>query len=75
MGSAPQVIKVSPGNVEIVDCVDKAATDYLDSNGSSVRRQIKQAHIFRHPSNVQMNQLQDGRWAVSFTTDDWSGTC
>jgi hypothetical protein len=44
-GSTPQVIKVSPGNVEIVDCVDKTATDYLDSNGSSVRRQIKQAHI------------------------------
>ena len=30
---------------------------------------------FRHPSNVQMVQLQDGRWAVSFTTDDWSETC
>jgi hypothetical protein len=74
-GSTPQVIKVSPGNVEIVDCVDKTATDYLDSNGGSVKAPDQAGSYFRHPSNVQMVRLQDGRWAVSFTTDDWSGTC
>ena len=61
--------------VEIVDCVDKTATDYLESNGGSVKAPDQAGSYFRHPSNVQMVQLQDGRWAVSFTTDDWSETC
>jgi len=73
-GTSPQVIKVSPGNVEVVDCVDKTATDYLESNGGSVKAPDQAGSYFRHPSNVQMVQLQDGRWAVSFTTDDWSET-
>lgn len=74
-GTNPQVTKVSPGNVEILDCVDKTSTDYLDSNGSSVKAPDKPGSYFRHPSNVQMVQLQDVRWVVSFTTDDWSETC
>ena len=74
-GISPRVTSVQPGVVAITDCVDKSATDSLDSNGTSVKAPDVAGSYFRHPSTAQMAQLTDGRWAVVFMTDDWSQTC
>lgn len=74
-GVSPRVTSVQQGVVVITDCVDKTATDSLDSTGVSVKAPDRVGSYFRHPSTAQIAQLQDGRWAVALTTDDWSQTC
>lgn len=72
---SPHVTSVEPGVVVIADCVDKTATDILDSAGISIKAPDVAGSYFRHPSTAQMTQLEDGRWVVALQTDDWSQTC
>jgi len=72
---SPIVTKIEPGMVSITDCIDKSSADLLDLQGNSVRAPDVQGTYLRHPSDVQMTQLTDGRWVVAFSTDNWSITC
>jgi len=72
---SPMVTSVQPAQITIADCVDKSQTDFLDSSGASIKAPNAPGSYIRHPANVQMAQLQDGRWQVVFVSDDWAKTC
>jgi len=72
---SPVVTGVQPAQISISDCIDKSQTDFLDSSGSSIKAPNAPGSYTRHPANVQMAQLQDGRWQVVLVSDDWSKTC
>jgi len=72
---APVVTDVQPAQIVISDCIDKSHTDFLDSEGVSIKAPDAPGSYIRHPALVQMVQLQDGRWQVVLVTDDWSKTC
>jgi hypothetical protein len=72
---SPAVTSVQPAQILISDCVDKSQTDFLDSSGNSIKAPDAPGSYIRHPANVQMAQLQDGRWQVVLVSDDWSKTC
>jgi len=72
---SPVVTGVQPAQVTISDCIDKSQTEFLDSSGASIKAPNAPGSYIRHPANVQMAQLQDGRWQVVLVSDDWSKTC
>jgi hypothetical protein len=72
---SPQVVSVEPGVVVISDCVDKTATDLLDSAGESVRAPDAPGTYFRHSATAQMVQTNDAHWVLAIKTDDWAQTC
>lgn len=74
-GTNPMVRAIESGVVELGDCVDKSKTDSFNAAGESVRAPDGPGAYLRHPSSVQMARLDDGRWVVVLTTDDWSQTC
>ncbi len=71
----PEVVNVEPGVVVISDCVDKTATDLLDSAGRSVKAPDAPGTYFRHAVTAQMVQTNDAHWVLAIKTDDWSQTC
>ena len=72
---SPVVTGVQPAQITIYDCIDKSQTDFLDSSGASIKAPNAPGSYIRHPANVQMAQLQDGRWQVVLVSDDWSKSC
>jgi hypothetical protein len=74
-GIDPLATSVDGSGVKISDCVDKTNTDSFNSSGTSVKAPDGPGSYYRHPSFVQMAHLQDGRWVVVASAEDWSRTC
>ena len=71
----PVVVDVQPALVVISDCVDKTATDIVDSTGKSVKAPDAPGTYFRHQASVNMIETADHRWVLVQKTDNWSQTC
>jgi hypothetical protein len=72
---SPIVTRTQPSLVMIQDCVDSSNSDFLDSEGKSIKAPDASGTYYRHPATAQVVQVQDGSWRVAIASDDWSTRC
>lgn len=75
----PRVVKVEPGVVTLLDCVDATNVGFYDKSGNSIKAPNAPGTYFRHPSTVTVAEFQGGdqgdQWLVLTVVDDYSTSC
>lgn len=75
----PRVVKVEPGVVTLLDCVDATNAGFYDKTGNSIKAPNAPGTYFRHPSTVTVADFQGGdqghQWLVLTVADDYTTTC